>query len=333
MTGLVTYRNFSLDDVPPLTGKVAVVTGGQGGIGKEITAQLLLHDIAKVFIIARNADKYLQAQEEWRHRNGITLGEGDTRTEFVKCDLADIVAVNDTAEYIQHRTDRLDILICNGGIGISTEYNLSPQNIEAVFAANCVGHHRLTTRLLPLLKQTVTQDKSSNARIVITSSSLHTFCRKLDFGLLTTPTPPKNRYIDGIWRYARSKLGNILFTRELNRRLFWDADPASRRIYVNTFFPGNIVTDQWNVWNDILGSALGALMRFVFRLIGQRKEDGAATAMYLAASRNVVDEDLRGGYFIPVATPDTTTKIASDMELAHRLWEWTEAQFTETLSI
>jgi NAD(P)-dependent dehydrogenase (short-subunit alcohol dehydrogenase family) len=84
--------------------------------GTEITAQLLLHDIDKVFVIGRNHDKYAQACEEWRHRKGITLGAGDARVDFVQCDLADIPAVKEAAEYIKQRTDRLDLLFCNGGI-------------------------------------------------------------------------------------------------------------------------------------------------------------------------------------------------------------------------
>ncbi|EAU32252.1 predicted protein [Aspergillus terreus NIH2624] len=210
-------------------------------------------------------------------------------------------------------------------IGISKEYKLSPQKIDVVFAANCVGHHVLTTHLLPLLRQTVSQNKTNDARIVVTSSSLHSFCRELNFDLLASPKPPKNRFVDGIWRYARSKLGNILWTRELNRRLLRDDDPASRRIYVNIFFPGNIVTDQWSVWSEILGSLLGAVMQFVFRVIGQSTEDGAATAMFLGASRRVVDDDIRGRYFIPIATPDATTKIAEDGELARDLWAYLES--------
>ncbi|KAF9883456.1 hypothetical protein FE257_003454 [Aspergillus nanangensis] len=259
------------------------------------------------------------------------LGEDSARVTFVQCDLADVFSTRNTAEYIKRTTDRLDILICNAGIGISTEYIRSPQGIEAVFAANCVGHQVLTSLLLPLMKQTVSNSKSGNARVVVTSSSLHSFCRELNFDLLTSSTPPKHKHLNGIWRYARSKLGNILFTRELNRRLLQDGDAASSRIYANTFFPGNIVTDQWNAWNEYFGSFIGAVWRFLFHILGQSKEDGAATAMYLAASPAIVADNIRGQYFIPIATQDMPASIASDMGLARDTWDWIDAKVTETL--
>ncbi|CDM26931.1 NAD(P)-binding domain [Penicillium roqueforti FM164] len=117
------------------------------------------------------------------------------------------------------------------------------QNIERVFATNCAGHQVLATLLLPLLKNSVTP--SNDVRIVVTSSSFHCWCQKLDLDLLFSSSRVKwPALYDGVWRYGRSKLGNILFAKELSRRLQEDQDLASQQIYVNSFFPGNIVTDQ-----------------------------------------------------------------------------------------
>ncbi|GAB1199819.1 hypothetical protein APSETT444_009178 [Aspergillus pseudonomiae] len=102
MAGFFTYRQFSLDDTPSLTNKVAVVT-------------LLLHRIEKVYVLARSHDKYLRAQEDWQRRAGSSLGKDDTRVQFIQCDLADIVAAKDAANELKQRTDRLDIMICNAG--------------------------------------------------------------------------------------------------------------------------------------------------------------------------------------------------------------------------
>lgn len=320
MSGFFTYRNFSLQDTPPLDGKVAVVTGGQAGIGEEIVAQLLLHNVRKVYIVARSKSKYLRAQENWRQRHGIVLSENDDRLEFIQCDLGDIKSVKDAADEITAKTDRLDILICNAGLGVGPQYKRSPQNIEVVFATNCVGHQVLATLLLPLLRRTINQGKAQEARIVVTSSSFHQFCRKIDLNLLTSPSRPKPAIVDGLWRYGRSKLGNILFTRELARRLEQGTDPADRHIYANVFFPGNIVTEQWNSWNDYFGRVGGSIMRRLFSLIGQSTQDGAATAIYLAASQAIRENGTRGQYFIPIATPCKTTPVAADMRLARELW-------------
>lgn len=211
------------------------------------------------------------------------------------------------------------------------QYKRSPQNIEVVFATNCVGHQVLATLLLSLLRRTINQGKAQEARIVVTSSSFHQFCRKIDLNLLTSPSRPKPAIVDGLWRYGRSKLGNILFTRELARRLEQGTDPADRHIYANVFFPGNIVTEQWNSWDDYFGRVGGSIMRRLFSLIGQSTQDGAATAIYLAASQAIRENGTRGQYFIPIATPCKTTPVAADMRLARELWDWINARATETL--
>jgi hypothetical protein len=75
-----------------------------------------------------------------------------------------------------------------------------------------------------------------------------------------------------------------------------------------------------SVWNDYVGEMLGSPFMYLFSIIGQSLEDGAASAIYLAASPHVMENNARGQYFIPIAKPDKITLIASDMKLAHDLW-------------
>ncbi|KAL1984862.1 hypothetical protein VTN96DRAFT_8617 [Rasamsonia emersonii] len=320
MTGLFTYRKFSLSDTPPLTGKVAVLTGGQTGIGREITTQLLVHGIRKIFILGRSKQKFSEALEYWRSRRYTIEYDDKSRLSFVQCDLADIRSVKDSADQIMKATDRLDIVICNAGLGIANQYKLSPQGIEATFATDVVGHQVLVTLLLPFLKKTAV-DYKTDTRIIVTSSSLHSLCRHLDLNLLKSPTPTRPAYYDGIWRYGRSKLGSLLFTRELSRRLLADPDPASKNIYVNAFFPGNIATEQADVWKKYLGGLLGWLVKKFLSVFGQSTEDAAASAMYLAASKDISDgAGTRGQYFVPIAKKRRTSSTAEDMILARSLW-------------
>lgn len=81
----------------------------------EITAQLLLNGIEKAIVVSRSPDKFQTAREEWKARDGISLGEHDARVDFVQCDLADIANVHAAAEQIKQKTDRIHILICNAG--------------------------------------------------------------------------------------------------------------------------------------------------------------------------------------------------------------------------
>lgn len=207
------------------------------------------------------------------------------------------------------------------------DYTLSKQGIETIFATNHVGHFILTNILLPLLESTAAEYGS--ARIVVTTSSFHMGCQEIDFSSLTSPTRTKSpATLDSCYRYARSKLANILFTRELTRRL---AKKGVHSIYANCFFPGNVPTEGMDSWKELLGTLPGAMVKGVFQVIGQSEMDAAATAMFLAASDEVEKRDLKGKYLIPIATEGKTSKVAKDKDLAKNLWYWTDHKATEFL--
>ena len=89
---------------------------------------------------------------------------------------------------------------------------------------------------------------------------------------------------------------------------------------MNAYFPGNVVTQQWQGWSEHLGAVLGMVIRWLGRRIGQSVEDAAATAVYLAASPEVMKNESRGGYYVPIATVDEPTKLGKDEELGKELW-------------
>ncbi|KAF2762892.1 short chain dehydrogenase/reductase [Pseudovirgaria hyperparasitica] len=327
MSGLISHRKFKLQDTPDLTGKTAVVTGGQAGIGREITAQLLLHGIAKVYVLARSEERFTAARSEWVNQKGLKAADVENRTEFVQCDLSDIHAVKRSVEILRSRLNRLDILFNNAGVPPSSGCSLSPQGIESVFATNHVGHYVLTLLLLPLIESTGAEYGS--ARIVITSSSLHLACQELDLALLRSDQPVKSPAVfDNVWRYGRSKLANILFTRELAKLL---EKKGSSNVFVNSYFPGNIPTEAMDTWKNMLGSIAGKVIKSGVEFVGQSPEDGAATAIFLAASPEVEKQQLRGKYFVPVATEYETSTTAQNKDLAKNLWYWTDHQVSEAL--
>lgn len=190
-----------------------------------------------------------------------------------------------------------------------------------------VGHFVLTNILLPKLESTA--EKYGNARIVVTSSSFHMACQELNLDLTMSPTRVKSPdAIDSCWRYARSKLGTILFTRELARRL---EKKGAINVYANCFFPGNIPTEAMDTWKELFGTLGGSAMKGLFHVVGQSLTDAAATAVYLAASPEVEKRDQKGKYFIPIATEDQTSKIAEDEDLARNLWYWCDDKVTKAL--
>ncbi|KAI9838770.1 MAG: hypothetical protein M1837_002336 [Sclerophora amabilis] len=333
MSGLFTYKGFSLSETPSLHGKVAVITGGQAGIGQEITAQLLRHGISKVYVLARRKQKFEEARSVWAETQALTPEELDRRTEFLQCDLSDIRDVKKVAGQLLSKLERLDILINNAALALTPNYTRSAQGIDAVFATNHVGHFVLTNILLPLLEITASSSanpKATSTRIVTTTSSVHLGCQAIDLPSLTSSTRPKSpATLDSLYRYARSKLANILFTRQLARRL---EKKGVSNVYANCFFPGNIATEATDSWKDLFGAWGGGAIKGLLQLIGQSETDAAATAMFLAASEEVErGPGLKGKYFIPIATEDKTSKVAEDGDLARNLWYWTDHKVEEVL--
>ncbi|KAL7276567.1 hypothetical protein RUND412_000447 [Rhizina undulata] len=328
--GLLQSNNWSLSECPPLTSKIAIVTGGQGGIGAEIVKQLLLNDVLKVIVIARSREKFDRlVREAWSpalNEAGLFAREG--RIVFLECDLCDLRAVDAVGRELVKSLERLDILFLNAAIPMISEYVLSPQGVETIFAANHLGHFHLTNILLPLLIKTPKRFPSTctSSRIVATTSSMYIMASQISYPSLTSPKPTTS--LGGLHnstsRYARSKLANILFVKELSRRL------ETENVFVNTFNPGNVPTEAMEVWKQHLGP-LGGIMRFSFKYVGQSVEEAAATGLFLAVAKEVESEEYRGEIWGPVARKETSgNKIVDDPAEGRKLWQWSEEIVRDT---
>ncbi|CAZ84069.1 unnamed protein product [Tuber melanosporum] len=318
-SGFLQSVEWTLSECPPLWSKIAVITGGQSGIGAEIVKQLLLHDIGHVVVLARSREKFEIAREEW---GKITCHEEVAeRVEFVECDLTDLRVVDRVGKELLRRLGRLDMLFLNAGIPNIPNYELSPQGVETIFAANHLGHFHLVNTLLPLILSTPKTHSVSSTRIIVSSSSLHHLCGSIDVQSLTSPTPPSSKLgtaYASLYRYARSKLANILFAKALSRRL------ENEKVFVNAYFPGNIPTSSMDTWKEHFGNAFGSVFSEFFRWIGQTLEDGATTGVFLAAAKEVETGGCRGEYWVPIARKESCSTAAGDERLAERLWVWSE---------
>lgn len=302
---LLASANQSFDlqkDVPDLSGKVAVVTGGSEGVGFGCTHTLLSHNIKKLFVLSLRrevVDDALKAIEE-------EFGAG-AKDKFVwmQCDLSDWSKVAETANEIAKQTDRLDILINNAARGIMTQQFAPSNGIDLHMAGNHLGHVVLTSHLLPLMKKTA--EKSDIVRIVNLGSNAH------------QNAPPDVAFKDveelqkdygAMGQYGRSKLATILYSKYLARHL----TSKYSNIVVNATHPGIVDTAQTNVHIHEPFPILGYGLSVGLKPFRKTQFEGCVSTMYAATACN--DSGL---YITPQKIVEEGSPQANDMELAERL--------------
>ena len=274
-----------------LQGKTVLVTGSTSGIGLE-TARVLALRGTSVIATARSSDK---ATAVARSIGGDATG--------LACDLADPASIRACVSEIKHRAIRLDAIICNAGIMASFGRTLV-HGYESQFFVNHIGHFILVTGLLDAL--------ADRARIVMVSSAAHRFAPRggIDFDNLRgekSSVPMRG--------YSRSKFANLLFAKELARRLAGTGQTA------NAVHPGFVAA------TDIFrGLALAQIGRaywpgIMTALVAKTIPEGAATSCYAAASPAL--EGVSGQYVVDcnIAKPRAD---ADDPALAARLWALSE---------
>lgn len=227
---------------------------------------------------------------------------GNDKLEFIKLDLLSLASVKKFTEEFMARHDQLHILLNNAGVMICP-FGLSKDGIETQFATNHVAHFYLTTQLLPVI------EKSTPSRIINVSSIGHRMpFRSLDLENISNPDK-YNKYL----HYGKSKACNILFTRELAKRL---EAKGVENVYVNCNHPGGVKTDLYRYIGSWTTSFLNMFMI--------TPEDGALTQLYLATSPDVEEKKIKGQYYVPFGVPDTPRGVAASDDMPAKLWEFTE---------
>ncbi|KAF7325201.1 Short-chain dehydrogenase/reductase family protein [Mycena kentingensis (nom. inval.)] len=199
-------------DIPDLTGKVAVVTGGNSGIGYHVARELLLKNV-RVYVAAREGPKTREALKSLEEATGRTPG-------FIELDLMDLGSVRRAALAFLERETRLDMLFNNGGIMHPPPSLLTAQNLDAAFGTNTASHYLLTTLLLPALRAAHAAS-GVPARIVNTTSSTHGRAPGVFFESLQGGAE-RDRWLRERWGalvgwqlYAQSKLVGIILSNHL----------------------------------------------------------------------------------------------------------------------
>jgi NAD(P)-dependent dehydrogenase (short-subunit alcohol dehydrogenase family) len=278
-----------------MQGKVVVITGANTGIGLETAAGVAAQGATTV-LACRNQAKAEAAVHEVIQRSW----NDDVHT--VLLDLADLASVRKAADEILTRWGRLEVLVNNAG-GTWSGRQETAQGFEYTFGVNHLGHFFLTNLLLPRLRA------SAPARIInLTSVGHHAAWRGMRFEDLQS----ERRY-EAMEAYCRSKLANVLFTRQLAKRLHGSDD-----VTVNAVHPGP-VRSSFGMDGDLHG-AMGLGMRLVrpFEISTKR---GAKTSLHLATSADVAG---RTGEYWVRSKPGHMSRHARDDEAAQRLWDESE---------
>jgi retinol dehydrogenase-12 len=278
--------------VSDLTNKTFIVTGANTGIGK-ITARELARAGAHVILACRSEPKTGAVIDE------IKREVKDARLEYVHLDLADLASVRSCAEAIAARGVPIHGLINNAGL--AGQRGLTADGFELTFGTNHLGHYLFTRLLLDRIKQ------AGTARIVNVASASHYNAKRLEWDALRKPT----RSVSGMYEYAMSKLSNVLFTKELARRL------AGTGVTTYAVHPGVVATDVWR--------RVPAPLRWVIKKFMITPEEGAQSSIVCATSPSLASET--GRYYDVGGKERRPAKLADDTALAAELWaksaEWT----------
>lgn len=317
----VGFRNWFADQNCPsdarVDGKVVLITGGNGGIGSE-TAKELLARGATVYIACRDVKKAEDVRrvilEELTHIEGI-----DSQLHVLSLDLSSLSSVRHCAAEFRSISGRLDILINNAGV-MMCPFQRSADGIELQMATNHLGHFLLTYLLLDLIVS------SSPSRIINVSSVGH-WLGSDNFADLSYEA---SRY-DPTLSYSQSKLANVLFTAELNRRLrgsfppIANADSADSakltRVTVNALHPGVVDTQLFrHVWL-IANPVSEYILRPIRYLMEKTPRLGAQTSIFLSVAPEV--SCISGRYFSNCRLA-AVSPHGANADLAKKVWDISE---------
>jgi len=296
-------QKWTTANIPDLSGKVIIVTGGNSGLGYE-SAKAFAENGAEVILTSRSVEKGEAAKKE------IISQNPDSKIVVMQLDLMNFESIRNFADSFKEKYRRLDILLNNAGI-MTTPYFLTKDGLEAQTGTNHFGHFALTGLLLNIIKNT------PNSRVVNVSSLAHK-SGIMDFNNLLFEG---GKDYSPMKAYGRSKLENLLFTYELKRR-FEDEGIESLAVAAH---PGG---SQTNLSRHIEGKWWFRLLTPLFKLLTQSQAQGA-----LPQIRASVDHNVKGGeYYGPDGFGEMTgfPVLVKSNEASHnkddsmKLWEASE---------
>jgi NAD(P)-dependent dehydrogenase (short-subunit alcohol dehydrogenase family) len=280
--------------MPSMDGRMALVTGATGGIGRAV-ATALARDGATVVVVGRSDSRVEDAMRD------IRAAVPAAKLEPLACDLSVQASIRSAARELLSRHDKLDVLVNAAGV-FRKERHVTPDGLELTFATNVLGYFLLTNLLLDALERAAT-DTSRTSRIINIASrySYGLSVTKLDFDDLQTAK--------GKYSFMRSTpptmLGRVLFTQELAERL------RGTGVVVNAVHPGLVK-------HTALLDDVGGPFRWMTNTFGKSAEKAADTAVWLATS---LEAEAVSGKLWANRKELPTPGMGSDPDARKRLWD------------
>ena len=271
-----------------LDGKTAIVTGANSGMGRA-TVEALSDEGAAVIMLCRDEKRGQEALSE-------LSAKGSRKLDLILCDLGDYDSVKAFVRTVRKKYDRIDILVNNAGF-ISLDRQETKEGLERQFGINHIGHFLLTMGVIPMMGE--------GSRIVNVASGAHKV-GKIHFDDINL-----TKGYNVVKAYSQSKLANVLFTRELARRL------KNRGISVNCCHPGAVATGIGIDRETGFGKTITGMLKPFFLT----PMEGAHTAIFLATDDSV--KDITGQYFYKCKIAPSSRR-SKDPLLAGRLFRFSK---------
>ncbi|KAJ7137804.1 NAD-P-binding protein [Mycena epipterygia] len=297
---------WSIAEIPDLSGKVAIVTGGNSGLGKETVKALLEHD-ATVYIFTRNRKTTKEVIEQLRISTGKIA-------HFIPLDLADLPSIKAAAHEFLQKEKHLHILFNNAGVMMPPVEQTTRAGHDLSLGVNVLGHFYLTKLLMPALIAAV-NTSGEKARVVSTSSGAH-YVAMYNFDAFEDG--PIRRKLSLMDLYGQSKWAQVVYATELARRYGNDG------IVSTSLNPGVVDLSIGLLWRSkcTFNIPLHILLFLMVQIYPA--EWGALTQLYAGTYPEGVS--FNGQFLIPWARVGKAAPSTNDPENGRKLWEWLEAQ-------
>lgn len=308
-------------DVPDLSGRVFVVTGGSAGIGYGICAHLLQHNPAKLYLLGKKEEHLAEAEESLNKftKSGSSKDVQD-RVSFLQVELEDFHETDRVAKHLAADLEkagaRLDALVLNAGLGVGA-YHETRDGLDSHMQVNVWAQFHLAMTLLPFLLRT------PDSRLCLQSSDFHRMPNTS--GIEFRDLAEMNTDLGASAQYNRSKLAQILLVHALGRRKQQGQlglTPGGAP-WINATHPGAVSTDQ----PEQAVEAYGALGKVGVTLVRPFMKDpvdqGCRPMLFAATSDKIVQDKIDGAYIVPDCKVTEPSTQSQDEALQERCWDLT----------